>query len=285
MANRYRKTCDRILGRIVGGQLAHADETEVDLNRSKGYVWVLTNLEDVLYLYKPSREAGFLKDLLTDFKGVLVSDFYPGYESLPCEQQKWLIHLIRDFYSDLTGNPFDEEFKTLCGDFGRLLRSIVATIDKHGLKRRHLQRHKAEVSQFFRSLETRVYRSEVARAYQTRLARTEDKLFTFLNHDGVPWNNNPAEHAMKAFAYYRRLCDGMIGEDGLSGYLTLLSVQQTCEYRTVSFLSFLLSQEEDVEAYCLLRRKKNRPATLEVYPDKFSITHLKWKVSESSSPG
>jgi predicted RecB family nuclease len=285
MANRYRKTCDRILGRIVGGRLAHADETEVDLNRGKGYVWVLTNLEDVLYLYKPSREAGFLKDLLTDFKGVLVSDFYPGYESLPCEQQKCLIHLIRDFNSDLTGNPFDEEFKTLCGDFGKLLRSIVATIDNHGLKRRHLQRHKAEVSQFFRSLETRVYRSEVARAYQTRLARTEDKLFTFLNHDGVPWNNNPAEHAMKAFAYYRRLCDGMMGEDGLSDYLTLLSVQQTCEYRGVSFLSFLLSQEEDVEAYCLRRRKKKPPSTLEVYPDNFSITHLKWKVDESSSPG
>src|SRR5262249_48559463 len=145
----------------------------VDLNRGKGYVWVLTNLEDVLYLYKPSREAGFLKDLLTDFKGVLVSDFYPGYESLPCEQQKCLIHLIRDFNSDLTGNPFDEEFKTLCGDSGKLLRSIVATIDNHGLKRRHLQRHKAEVSQFFRSLETRVYRhgERTSRAWNAKESR------------------------------------------------------------------------------------------------------------------
>jgi predicted RecB family nuclease len=285
MANRYRKTCERILGRIVGGRLAHADETEVDLNRGKGYVWVLTNLEDVLYLYKPSREAGFLKDLLTGFEGVLVSDFYPGYDSLPCEQQKCLIHLIRDFNSDLTDNPFDEEFKTLSGDFGKLLRSIVGTIDNYGLKKRHLQHHKAEVSLFFRSLEARVYRSEVARAYQTRLARAEGKLFTFLNHDGVPWNNNPAEHAMKAFAYYRRLCDGMMGEDGLSDYLVLLSVQQTCEYRGVNFLNFLLSQEEDVEAYCLRGRRKKPPSTLEVYPDNFSITHLRWNVGESSSTG
>ena len=221
MAKRYRKTCDRILGRIVGGQLAHADETEVNLGGGggKGYVWVLTNLEDVLYLYKSSREAKFLQDLLKGFKGVLVSDFYPGYDSLPCQQQKCLIHLIRDFNSDLTGNPFDEEFKSLSGDFGTLLRSIVGTIDNHGLKKRHLQRHKAEVSQFFRNLEARVYRSEMAQAYQTRLARTESKLFTFLDHDGVPWNNNPAEHAMKAFAYYRRLSDGMMGEDGLSDFL------------------------------------------------------------------
>jgi predicted RecB family nuclease len=279
MANRYRKTCDRILGRIVGGQLAHADESEVDLNRGKGYVWVLTNLEDVLYLYRPSREAGFLKDLLAGFRGVLVSDFYPGYDSLPCEQQKCLIHLIRDFNSDLTGNPFDEEFKILAGDFGKLLRSIVGTIDNCGLKKRHLH-HKAEVSRFFRSLAARVYRSEVARAYQTRLSRAEGKLFTFLDHDGVPWNNNPAEHAMKAFAYYRRLCDGMIGEGGLSDYLVLLSVQQTCEYRGVNFLKFLLSQEEDVEAYCLRGRRKNPPSTLETYPDNFSLTHLRWEIGE-----
>ncbi len=281
MAYRYRKTCDQILKRIVGGRLAHADETEVDLNRGKGYVWALTNLEDVLYLYKPSREAGFLKDLLTGFKGVLVSDFYSGYDSLPCEQQKCLIHLIRDFNSDLTCNPFDEEFKSLSRDFGKLLRSIVSTIDSYGLKRQHLQHHKAEASKFFRILEARVYRSEVARDYQTRLARNESKLFTFLDHDGVPWNNNPAEHAMKAFAYYRRLCDGMIGEDGLSDYLVLLSVQQTCEYRGVNFLNFLLSQEEDVETYSLRGRKKKPPSTLEVYPANFSITHLKWEVSKS----
>jgi hypothetical protein len=182
----------------------------------------------------------------------------------------------------LIGNPFDEEFKGLSADFGKLLRSIVGTIDDYGLKKRHLRRHNAEVSQFFRSLEARVYRSEVARGYQTRLARTERKLFTFLNHDGIPWNNNPAEHAMKAFAYYRRLCDGMMGEEGLSDYLVLLSVQQTCEYRGVSFLNFLLSQEVDVEAYSLRGRRKRAPSTLEVYPGNFSITRLKWDADTSA---
>ena len=94
-------------------------------------------------MYRPSREAAFLRDLLADFKGVLVSDFYSGYDSLPCEQQKCIIHLIRDFNADLTSNPYDEEFKALAAEFGRLLRSIVDTIDKHGLTKRHLQQHKA----------------------------------------------------------------------------------------------------------------------------------------------
>jgi hypothetical protein len=267
MANRYRKTCERILARIVAGNLAHADETGIDLRKEKGYVWVLANLEDVLYLYKPSREAGFLRDMLAGFGGVLVTDFYSGYDSLDCPQQKCLVHLIRDFNADLMGSPYDEEFKGLAGVFGKLLRPIVDTIDKHGLKREHLQKHKAEVSRFFRDLEVRSYRSELAKAYQVRLTKNGGKLFTFLDHDGVPWNNNPAEHAVKAFACFRRTADGLMSEEGLSDYLVLLSVQQTCEYRGVSFLEFLLSQEEDVEVYCRRGRRKKPPPTIEAYPD------------------
>jgi hypothetical protein len=283
MANRYRKTCDRILGRIVGGRLAHADETEVALRKSKGYVWVLANQEDVLYLYKPSREAGFLTELLAGFSGVLVSDFYSGYDSLDCPQQKCLVHLIRDLNDDLIENPFDEEFKALAGEFGQLLRPIVDTIDRHGLVRQHLRPHKAEVSRFFRGLEARVCRSSVARAYQARFAKTEGKLFTFLDHDNVPWNNNPAEHAVKAFAWYRLTTDGMMGEDGLSDYLVLLSVKQSCKYRGVSFLKFLLSQEEDVEAYSRHPRRKPPPPALEVYPENFSGIGFKKKQSKPTT--
>ena len=239
--------------------MLHADETHANLKKGKGYAWVLANLEDVLYMYRPNREATFLHELLKEFKGVLVSDFYSGYDSLPCEQQKCLIHLIRDINNDLKGNPYDEELKALAGEFGKLLRSIVGTIDKYGLKKHHLHKHKAEVDRFFRALEPRVYRSELAEGYQRRLLKNEGKLFTFLEHDGVPWNNNPGEHAVKAFAWSREVSDGLMSKEGLSDFLVLLSVRQTCKYRGVSFLKFLLSGEEDVEAYCRRGRKKKLP--------------------------
>jgi hypothetical protein len=110
----------------------------------------------------------------------------------------------------------------------------------------------------------------MANAYQARLTRNEGKLFTFLDHDGVPWNNNPAEHGVKALASFRRTTDGLMGEEGLSDYLVLLSVQQTCKRRGVGFLEFLLSQEEDVEAFRRRGRRKNPPPTIEVYPEGFS---------------
>jgi hypothetical protein len=269
VARRYRTTWKRILDRIVGGGLAHADETNVNLQKGKGYVWALANLEDVFYMYRPGREADFLQDLLRGFKGVLVTDFYTGYDSLPCEQQKCLVHLIRDFNSDLLANPYDEEFKALAGEFGELLRSIVATIDRYGLKKRHLHKHKDEADRFFRALESRAYRSEVAGGYQKRLLKYEGKLFAFLDHDGVPWNNNNAEHAVKGFAYYRRVSDGKMRAEGLSDYLLLLSVYQTCKYRGVSFLKFLLSREDDVAVFCQTGKKKKGRPRLEVYPQGF----------------
>ena len=55
--------------------------------------------------------------------------------------------------------------------------------------------------------------------------------FTFIEHDGVPWHNNAAERAVKAFAYYREVADSMVSEAGLAPYLVLLSIQQTCKYK------------------------------------------------------
>jgi len=269
VARRSRAACRQILDRILKGGLIHADETHANLRKGNGYVWILANLEDVLYMYRPNRGAAFLQDLLKDFKGVLVSDFYSGYDSLPCAQQKCLDHLIRDINDDLKCNPYDDEFKGLAAEFAKLVRSIVDTIDKYGLKKRYLYKHKAEVARFLRDLASRVYSSELANGYQKRFAKNEGKLFTFLDHDGIPWNNNPAEHAAKAFAKYRRVSDGMLEEGGLSDYLVLLSDYQTCKYRGVSFLKFLLSRESDVEAYCQRRQKKTQSHTLEVYPPGF----------------
>jgi hypothetical protein len=78
---------------------------------------------------RQSRESTILDDLLKGFSGVLVSDFYAAYDSVPCAQQKCLIHLMRDINEDLYKNPFDEDLKEIARRFGILLREIVVTVD------------------------------------------------------------------------------------------------------------------------------------------------------------
>jgi hypothetical protein len=276
MARYYRLAYDRLLQKILAGPLLHIDETEVGLKKGKGYVWVLTNLEEVVYLYRPTREGDFLNELLKDFRGVLVSDFYTAYDSVDCPQQKCLIHLMRDMNQDLLNAPFDEDLKAITQPFGVLLRSVVATVDQHGLKRRHLVKHAADVKAFFQRLWEKPFQSETAEALRQRLLKYKDKLFMFIDHDGVPWNNNNAEHAIKAFARYREYAEGSISEKGLDNHLVLLGLYQSCEYKGVSFLRFLKSGMRDLDAF----RERGKPGrgqglpAIQLYPKGFTPPHI-----------
>lgn len=269
MARYYQQTYQRMLTKLMSGTLLHVDETEVKLKTGKGYVWVFTNLEEVVFLYRPTREANFLRDLLKNFRGVLVSDFYSAYDSIECPQQKCLIHLIRDMNQELLNNPFDQELLKVTEPFGRLLRAIVTTVDEHGLKRWHLQRHKRNVKDYFQVLSSSSYQSEAAQALRERLTKYQEKLFTFIDYDGVPWNNNNAENAIKRFAYYRAETAGTMREQGLNDYLTLLSLCHTCRYKGISFLKFLLSRGKDIDAFAQGKRRKQRLPSIELYPKGF----------------
>ena len=246
MAEYYKSTYDKIFYSIVNGPLIHIDETTVKLRKHKGYIWVLTSMDKVYYVYKEDREGSFLKDMLNGFSGVLVSDFYSAYDSINSPQQKCLIHLIRDMNNDLKNNPFDNEYKNLLEQFSVLLRNIIDTVDKYGLKRRHLRKHREGALKFLSTVSLRDFSSEVAQKYKKRFRKSGEKLFTFLEYDGIPWNNNNAEHAMHWFARYRRFSDGLFSQRSLSDFLVILSVFQTCEYNNINVLKFLLAKSKDI---------------------------------------
>src|ERR687897_79283 len=96
-----------------------------------------------------------------------------------------------------------------------------------GLKRYHLQKFKRKAESFLRHVAEQVFQSEIAAAYQRRFERNHARLFTFLDHDGVPWNNNNAEHAIKAFARLRRVIGSSSTAKGIGEYLVLLSINET----------------------------------------------------------
>jgi hypothetical protein len=50
---------------------------------------------------------------------------------------------------------------------------------------------------FFDVLVERIHESDASKALQERLLRNRERLFTFLQHDSVSWNNNLAENAIK----------------------------------------------------------------------------------------
>ena len=136
------------------------------------------------------------------------------------------------------------EFKSIAIGFSGLLMPMVETIDRFGLKKRYLRKHLKEVNRFYSFLNKTNFQSEASLKCKQRFEKNRDFLFTFLRYDGVPWNNNNAEHAIKAFARVRDVIGGSSSKKGVDEYLTLLSIAQTCKYQEIDFLDFLRSGEK-----------------------------------------
>ena len=266
LARYYRRTYKSLLAKLLAGPVLHIDETEIKLRTGTGYIWVCANADAAIYIFRPSREGDFLRHMLKGFGGVLVSDFYAAYDGLGCTQQRCLIHLMRDMNRAILDNPFDQDLQSITAPFGALLRAIVTTIDEHGLKQRHLKRHLAAVEAFFKILESRIFETDASKALRERLLKNRNRLFTFLAHDGVSWNNNLAENAIKRISDLREDVGRSMKEAGLTEHLVLLSLYQTCRVRGISFLRFLLSRERDMDAVSAGKHPRSRRSRIELFP-------------------
>ena len=206
LADYYAPTEAAILHAILKSDFIHVDETKINIQGVDHYVWVFTDGKHVVFRMTETREADIVREVLAGYQGVLVSDFYPGYDSMPCRQQKCLVHLIRDINDDLWKAPFDKELDQFALEIQALLVPMLEAVDHYGLKAWHLRRFLKDVDRFYdKHIIGREYTSEPVRTFQKRFDRYREKLFTFLTQDGIPWENNMAERAIRQLAVQRKI--------------------------------------------------------------------------------
>ncbi|MGB7295127.1 MAG: IS66 family transposase [Candidatus Aminicenantales bacterium] len=253
-ADYYAATENAILQAILTSNFVHVDETKINIQGVDHYVWVFTDGKHVVFRMTETRESNIVREVLAGYQGVLVSDFYPGYDSMPCRQQKCLVHLIRDINDDLWKAPFDKELEAFAIAVQALLVPILVEIDRYGLKARHLRKFLKDVERFYvKHIIGREYTSEPVRTFQKRFDRYRESLFTFLTQDGIPWENNMGERAIRQLAVQRKV-SGTFFKRVAPQYLLLLAISQTCRFQGKSFLKFLLSKAKDVDEF-----RRSRP--------------------------
>src|SRR5207248_8780909 len=71
---------------ITVPSIGYLNAIDSDFERRKNHRMLLTE----------TREATITHEFLANYNGILVSDFYPVYDSVRCKQQKCWVHLIRD---------------------------------------------------------------------------------------------------------------------------------------------------------------------------------------------
>jgi hypothetical protein len=254
---KYYATTEKLsIHRIQKSPFVHVDETPINIQGVDHYVWVFTDGKHVVFRMTETRESSVVHEFLSDYKGVLISDFYGGYDAVPCRQQKCLVHLIRDLNNDLWNNPYNQAYEAFVSEVKNLLVPIFEAEEKYGLKRWHLSKFNKSIDRFYReNIDNVPSNCELVAKYQKRFQRYRDSLFTFLELDGIPWHNNTAENAIRHLAVQRKI-SGTFFKKVVPQYLLLLGIVQTCRFQDKSLLKFFLSKEIDIDKFRAVKHVK-----------------------------
>ena len=229
----------------------NGDETGSRTNGDKRWVWVLCSSWFVFYHIACSRGVEVLVQLLGEaFAGILGSDRCPTYLSYHrgLAQFCWA-HLqrtlkgIRDFASTADAVHFArdmlsavERLFALWHQFRGEAGSGERLLTRHELLQQSLpiQKKICRLAEKFLDSEDREVRN-LARAFYVHW----DKLFTFLEHEGVEPTNNVSERALRLFVLIRKITYGNRSANGEVALAHLLTVTQTCKLQQRPLLSYL----------------------------------------------
>ena len=101
---------------------------------------------------------------MCEYSGVLVSDFYGGYDSVACKQQKCWVHLLRDINDDLWGSPFDVEYETFVLEIKKLILLFLYglyLLNLHRMKKKKLEFNKQTLAHYLLEYIISIYVSSI----------------------------------------------------------------------------------------------------------------------------
>lgn len=212
----------------------HADETGWRVNGKTHWLWCFANPRLTYFLIDRSRGSPVLLQFFVDeFAGTLVSDFWGAYNAVACAaRQMCLVHLLRDLkhvekYKVTAPDwpAFAKQLRRLLGDAIRLWRRRAEYGEEISATRR--QRLSARLQQLIDAPWT----NPEAKRLVKRLRRHSNDLFTFVDQDGVPFENNLAERAIRPAVLIRKTSYGNRSTQGADTQAILMSIFRTLKQR------------------------------------------------------
>jgi len=234
---------DAIAEEAICSGVLHADETGWRVNGKTHWLWCFTNRNATYYMIERSRGSPALsKFFTTTFDGILVTDFWAAYRAVAGGgQQACLAHLFRELAKVDDSNP-SESWRAFAKKLKRLLRD--------GLR---LRRRRAELPpDVFAGRKARMHSrleallrlsaedADVRRLIK-RLTRYRDAIFTFLDHEDVPSDNNHAEREIRPAVLMRKNSFCNRSDQGAKTQAILMSVYRTLKVRGHNPLDVIVS--------------------------------------------
>jgi len=227
-----------LLREVRAARSVHADPTSWRIDGEDHWLWVLTARGVAYFAVRDTPGKRPIEELLRDYGGVVVSDFYPAFRNLPYRQQKCLVHLLRELRR-FEGKPDfrpGREWKRVRMRVKRLVTEASRGAALRGRGRRLALKARLE------SRADGIARLPRRHRYALRVAKLvgqyRGSLFTFLERDGVGWENNAAERGLRPMVVNRKASFGSRSVEGADRRAVLQSVAETAHLRGTSFLEF-----------------------------------------------
>jgi transposase len=263
--------CQQLQEQLPHEAVLNVDETGWRTNGDKRWIWVFVAKEFVFYAVASKRSAAVLVSLLgAVFRGILCNDRWRVYLKYHSgRMQLCWAHLKRNILgiADDTRSPSARQF---CRD----ALAVVARLfrlwyrfrgDQQGRRRNLPPINRRQLLLKSIPLQKKLFalaeahlddaNSEVQNLATALFVHCE-RLFTFLEEEGVEPTNNEAERALRTAVQWRKISFGNRSRGGEMATARLLTVAQTCKRQRRHVLGYL------TEAVRCHRRQTAAPSLL-----------------------
>ena len=254
--------CQELERHLKDEPVLNADETGWRTNGAKRFLWAFVAARYVVYTVAATRGSEVLIRLLgAVFQGILCSDRFSAYLKYHKGKAQFCwAHLKRNLLGLLEftkANAVERFCRDALAQHARLFRLWHkfrgGQIDRNQLCLRSIPIQKRIVELAERHLNSP---HREVRNLATALFVYNERLFTFLEQEGVEPTNNSVERALRTGVQWRKICFGNRSAAGELATARLLSVAETCDLQRLNTLAYLAA------AIAYHRRRQPVPSLL-----------------------
>jgi len=237
--------------------VAHADETSWRIDGQSAQLWYAGNTDAALYLVDPSRGGDVAVSIFGEnWPGNLVADSYAGYNPVnPKARQACLAHIstkakdISNLILLLPVNRQDKPSLRFCKNLRHFVHdacALAAARKKGRISFRKARKHKGSLQRKLNAICAAALADADAENLRNRITdpkRDGNRLFTFLDVNGMEPTNNHAEQSLRLPVIFRKICFGnrsVLGAETLSTNLSLITTAKRQGRDPLAFLQTLL---------------------------------------------
>jgi hypothetical protein len=230
-----------ILGDINNAITLHADETGWRVRGKNWWLWVFGTQDSAYFTVDKSRGGSVVRRVLGEiFLGLLVVDGWRAYETIICEQQSCMAHLLRKIRKFRDAFPHLSDIVKFYVKLRRILRDgerLQRNRKKLGEKvfKRRLNRLKKRLGKLLNWPDP----DDILREIIKKVRRQQPRILTFVEHPDAPCHNNYGEFLIRMGVLKRKVSGGSVSAEGANAYAILLSIYVTCRLRGISFPKYM----------------------------------------------